>query len=493
MNRKSLVQKGKKHYTVLCGQARRFFAAFPGALVLLGARGALAAGGAETDALSAQIMNLKTAAGILAVLLMFALLAIGVLVRKQRESEPARGESPSDAHPAQTRQTEKTQPRKEQSDEQELATRRIIDEISQSVLPQPLKNNAASATFSLAGGVQRGRRENCAFYDHFFVDEKTLCTVVAQVPGGGIAEALFAVVAQTTIRSRLRMGRSLIETMSDVNAQLYDLGSGNEVCALVGVLNVVSGNFVFVNAGGALPFLLRSEGSYDQLRIPVYAPLGANENVNYRAEKLRLNQGDRLFLYTEDLCEMTNDSGVRFGEGELLSALNRSREKARSTEEMVRFMEDESAAYCANGESVLCYAALSLEYLKGSRDYIFTTVPGSSEYASAVTEFMRKALDDAGVAPKAKAKQILLTDEMFTLCCRCCDEQSEIKVECAIRTGENVVSVRMFAPMGGNNPFEKDDGESGGSAADYIRAHTLRAEFQAGIDRDMVEIASAIS
>lgn len=113
---------------------------------------------------------------------------------------------------------------------------RIVDEICQSLLPQKLKKRTASLTFSLAGGIQQGTRRNCAFYDYFFLDENTLCTVVGQVPGNGIAEALFAVVAQTAVRSRLRMGRSLIETMSDVSAQLYDFGGRNVDSAFVAAM-----------------------------------------------------------------------------------------------------------------------------------------------------------------------------------------------------------------------------------------------------------------
>ena len=213
----------------------------------------------------------------------------------------------------------------------------VIDEICRSLLPQPLKDRSVGMSFDLSGGIQPGLRRNCAFYDHFFLDENTLCLTVGQVPGSGIAEALFAVVAQTTIRSRLRMGHSLVETMSDVNAQLYDLGRRSTVSAIVCVLNTLNGRLSFVNAGGAIPFLMRSDEGYEWLRTPVYAPLGANESVTYRSEVLRLNQGDRLFLYTEDLGAMLNRDGEEFRTQEFQSALNRSRSKTRRPRTMCIF------------------------------------------------------------------------------------------------------------------------------------------------------------
>lgn len=375
------------------------------------------------------------------------------------------------------------------SQRQENASeRRIVDEICQSLLPQKFKKRTASLTFSLAGGLQEGKRRNCAFYDYFFLDENTLCTVVGQVPGNGIAEALFAVVAQTAVRSRLRMGRSLIETMSDVSAQLYDLGGRNVACVFVGVLNTINGRYSFVNAGGSVPLLMRGEERYEWLKTPVYAPLGANESISYRAEILRLNQSDRLFLYTADLGENADREGKKFHEKELQSVLNRSRSKTHGMEELLRFVQDEAAVFCERGDDVLSSAMLALEYEKGSRDYIFTLVPGSAEYAPAVTEFMRKTLTEGGIEARAQAKQILLTDELFTLCCRVCEKDAEIKLECAIRPEENTMHLRMLAPMGGRDPMH-----SGENAADYIRSHTRHSAFEAGIDRDMVEIETALS
>ena len=369
---------------------------------------------------------------------------------------------------------------------------RVVDDICRSLLPQPLKENTASTTFALAGDIQHGVRRNCAFYDYFYLDENTLCLVVGQVPGGGIAEAMFAVVAQTAIRSRLRMGRSLIETMSDVNSQLYDLGGRNYVSALVGVLNTVSGQFSFVNAGGTIPFLMRSEARFEWLRTPVYAALGANESVTYRSEKLRFNQGDRLFLYTADLGEMENRDGEKFLDQELQSALNRSRTKTHSLEELLRFIQDEAAVFCESGNEVLSSVELTLEYNKSSRDYVFIVVQGTPELASTVTGFIRKTLDEGGISSKDRAKLILLADELFVLCSRACEKGADIKVACGILPEEKSVHLRMFAPMGGKDPLSSGDNAMAESAAGYIRSHTKRTTFEAGIERDMVEIVSEL-
>ncbi len=372
---------------------------------------------------------------------------------------------------------------------------KVVDEICSSLLPQVLKETPAGRSYALAGDIQPGRRENCSFYDYFYLDDDRLCLVVGQVPGSGIAEALFAVVAQTAIRSRLRLGRSLIETMSDVNTQLYDLGGRNTVCALVGVVNTVSGQLSYVNAGGTVPFLMRSEERYEWLKTPVYAPLGANESVTYRSEKLRLGQGDRLFLYTADLGEMQNREGEKFLEKEFQSVLNRSRTQTqtREMEELLRFVRDEAAAFCESGSDVLSSAALALEYKRGNKDYVFTLVKSSPENASLVTDFIRRTLEEGGISPKERALHLLLTDELFTLCCRCCPPEEDMKVACAILPEEGTIHLRIFAPMGGEDPLRPGEDGSGGEAANYIRTHTRRVNFEAGIERDMVELVSDLA
>ena len=151
---------------------------------------------------------------------------------------------------------------------------------------------------------------------------------------------------------------------------------------------------------------------------------------------------------------------------------------------------DEAAAFCEKREDVLCSAAIALEYQKGNRDYIFTLVRGAPEYAPDVTEFMRRTLEEGGIPPRERAKQILLADELFALCCRCCKEEADVKVECAILPDENTIHLRMFAPMDGRDPLSAIETPAGESASNYIRTHTKRVAFEAGIERDMIEIIS---
>ena len=84
---------------------------------------------------------------------------------------------------------------------QQTVRRQLTEELCRSALPQVLRDSPATAAFSLAGRVEEGQALSCTFYDYFFIDPGLLCIMVGQVPGDGITEALYMVVAQTTIRS----------------------------------------------------------------------------------------------------------------------------------------------------------------------------------------------------------------------------------------------------------------------------------------------------
>ena len=367
---------------------------------------------------------------------------------------------------------------------QQTVRRELTLELCRSALPQVLRDSPATATFSMAGSVEEAPRLSCTFYDYFFIDPGLLCIMVGQAPGGGMAEALFMVVAQTTIRSRLRMGRSLVETMADVNAQLYDQGAKQALCALVGTLNTANGMFTYVNAGCALPLLMRNGERYEWLEAPVYAAVGLNENVSYRSMQLRLRQGDRLFLQTAGLGATENAEGVPFEKQELRAVLNRSRGKARSPEEILRFTADEAAAYCQSDADRVGYAALVLEYRKGDKELAHCEVPAVPAAAGEVTAFLNKRFADNGIQRRYYARVAVLVDELFALCCRACAEGSSVIIECGIAPDGQSVTIRISAPLGGTDPLADPPEGVAEHAVAFIEDQAEYLTFKPGDGRD---------
>ena len=373
------------------------------------------------------------------------------------------------------------------------ARRSMAEEICASALPQVLPDIPSRANFEVAGHIERGIGKDCQFYDYFFIDPGLLCIVIGQIPGGSIAEALFMVVAQTTIRSRLRQGRSLEETMADVNAQLYDLG--NQFClnALVATLGTADGRFTYVNAGQQQPLLMRNEDRYEWLESPVYAPLGMNENVSYRSKELRFKQGDRIFLHTAGLAALQNRDSHPYGDQQLRADLNTSRSKNLDSEQLLRFVADSALAYCEDPQQNSGFALLTLLFCKGDKELAHCDVPARPEYAGEVTEFLKKQFADNGIDKRHYAREAVVVDEVFALCCRKAAPDSHIMVECGVAPDAQMVNIRVTAVLGGVDPMESENVKTEENAVSFIRDNADYITFKPGEERDTITIVCFLS
>lgn len=360
----------------------------------------------------------------------------------------------------------------------------MAEEICRSTLPQRLPNLPSRAHFEVDGLTVRGTAENCQFYDYFYIDPGLLCVVIGETAGEGVAQAMYMVVAQTTIRSRLRQGRSLEETMSDVSAQLYDLGSQFCLNALVGTLSTADGRFTYVNAGQQRPLLMRNENRYEWLEGPVYAPLGMNEHVTYRAVKLRFRQGDRIFLHTAGMDERHNDNQIAYAQQQLRIDLNLTRSSNPDGAQVLNQMQQAVASYSAISRTG--YAMLTLLYNKGEKELAHCNVPAQPAYAAEVEAFLKKQFKENSIAPRYYAKQAVLVDEVFALCCRCAAQQSNIMVECGVAPDAQMVTIRITAVLGGINPLEQKNNSPAQNAVHFIQTNADYITFQVGEEQDTI-------
>ena len=97
------------------------------------------------------------------------------------------------------------------------------------------------------------------------------------------------------------------------------------VSLFYGRLDLASGEMVYVNAGHNPPLLLRAErcSDYDRGICSVdeaFAELtrtgmvlGIEETAQYGEERVQLNPGDLIVLYTDGLIEMLDAQGQEFG------------------------------------------------------------------------------------------------------------------------------------------------------------------------------------
>lgn len=162
------------------------------------------------------------------------------------------------------------------------------------------------------------------FYDFFYVSVDRLCLVIADVSGKGVPASLFMMRAKTAIKNYARSGNGPADLLEHVNNILCE---GNDaemfVSVWIGILDLKTGQMQCANAGHEYPVVLHSGRDYELLKDRHGLVLAAMENVPLKDYEIRLNPGDRLFVYTDGVPEAINGKEDAYGTDRLIRKLNR--------------------------------------------------------------------------------------------------------------------------------------------------------------------------
>lgn len=199
------------------------------------------------------------------------------------------------------------------------------------------------------------------FYDFFMVDDTHLAVVMADVSGKGVPAALFMVIGKTLIKDHTKPGSSLGEVFSAVNNMLCDSNSeGLFITAFEGVLDLVTGEFRYVNAGHELPYIYKAGEGYEAYKIRPGFVLAGMENVRYREGSLQLSVGDKVFLYTDGVPEATDASDQLYGSERLHQILNRN--KDATPEQLLKAVKEDVDQFVGEAPQFDDITMLCLEF-----------------------------------------------------------------------------------------------------------------------------------
>lgn len=200
------------------------------------------------------------------------------------------------------------------------------------------------------------------FYDFFMVDERHIAIVMADVSGKGVPAALFMVIGKTLIKDHTQPGRDLGEVFTEVNNILCESNdNGMFITAFEGVLDLVTGEFRYVNAGHEKPFIYRKNGEYEAYETAAGFVLAGLEDIVYQEQKIKLSIGDKIFQYTDGVTEAVNKDKKLYGMDRLRQALN---EKCSgcSPEETLRLVKEDIDAFVGDNDQFDDITMLCLEY-----------------------------------------------------------------------------------------------------------------------------------
>ena len=159
-------------------------------------------------------------------------------------------------------------------------------------------------------------------YDFFLIDEDHLGLVIGDVSGKGVPASLFMMVAISLLRNAVIGCGSPAQALTAVNAQICDRNPEEMfVTVWMGILELSTGRLTAANAGHEYPLLKKAGGHFELYKDRHGFVLGGMQGIRYREYELRLEPGDKLFVYTDGLPEATSAGHKMLGTDRMVDLL----------------------------------------------------------------------------------------------------------------------------------------------------------------------------
>jgi sigma-B regulation protein RsbU (phosphoserine phosphatase) len=179
------------------------------------------------------------------------------------------------------------------------------------------------------------------FYDVFRLNNLPhLAIVIGDVCDKGVGAALFMTLFRSLIRATSLYGNMgsaltgadnahasvsasdvLLNSLLATNRYIATTHSGSSMFASVffGLLDPVSGELLYINAGHESPIIFRQDGTTELLDV-TGGVIGLFPIATYAVESTKLNVGDLIFAYTDGVNEAKDTQGEQFNEQRILAA-----------------------------------------------------------------------------------------------------------------------------------------------------------------------------
>jgi phosphoserine phosphatase RsbU/P len=165
------------------------------------------------------------------------------------------------------------------------------------------------------------------YFDFITIAEDCLAIAIADVSGKSTPAALLMASMQASLRalSSVDVTEPAV-TIQRLNQLLCDTQSQTSkyVTFFYGILNHVTGELAYVNAGHCYPLVLKSNGTVHRLEVGGTV-LGFFRDANYKRAVYNVDPGDVLLFYTDGVSELTNSEEEEFGVERIIETLRKHR------------------------------------------------------------------------------------------------------------------------------------------------------------------------
>lgn len=249
------------------------------------------------------------------------------------------------------------------------ANKRIDDElqyakeIQASSLPSVFPPFPDRNEFDIYATMDPAKEVGGDFYDFYMLNKHTIAFLIADVAGKGIPAALFMMRAKTILKTYALGGIEVNDIFTNAN---FNLCEGNDagmfVTAWMGILDTITGELKYANAGHNRPLLRRKGGTYEYLKGPSGFVLAGMEGIVYKQQSTTLEVGDEIFLYTDGVVEATDKDKNLYGDDRLHTCINAHRDE--DSEHLINSIKVDVDKFYEGAPQFDDITMLSLKYVK---------------------------------------------------------------------------------------------------------------------------------
>lgn len=282
--------------------------------------------------------------------------------------------------------------------------------IQKSSLPCVFPPYPDKTEFDLYASMDPAKEVGGDFYDFFALNEDAsrLGVVIADVSGKGIPAALFMMSAKTLIKNFAEAGMEPADIFTQTNKELCENNeTGMFVTAFMGILDIKSGRFVYVNAGHNPPLLKKGDGRFEYMKLKSGFMLGGLDMMRYTQAETVFEGGDTLFLYTDGVTEAQNVASVLYGDERLSDFVNSV--EFDNPEKLLAAVRKDVDGFAGTAEQSDDLTMLGLRY-----NVYKMTVPAVSGSYDSLSAFISERLDKAECPAKIRAQTGVAFDEVFS-------------------------------------------------------------------------------
>jgi adenylate cyclase len=205
-------------------------------------------------------------------------------------------------------------------------------EIQMGMLPDPGAIEGLPAHIEFHAVLEPALEVGGDLYDAFMLDEDHFFFLVADVSGKGVPAALFMALSKTLCKSLARREHVPLDALLRlVNEEISRENSASLfVTAIVGIINVRTGEMELCNAGHDAPILLRANKPPRSLDGAGGPPLCVDENFPYTVDRLQLQPNDMLIMITDGITEAQDTRQSFYGLAGVLAYFSTVEQRPRT-------------------------------------------------------------------------------------------------------------------------------------------------------------------